>query len=333
MDALFPIILTMILSYQKKNFTQGHLREVIKRKLAGQTSRQIANDLSIWSTRTVMKRANAESIESKSSAPISPHKTHNDYNLLCLYAMRKLLQCSVDDCVEALEGNQIIMPRSTCWYYLKSWWLTQKDKRVVHKFKEYEPWFVHIDITYWPKINGEKWYIYVAIDRATRWIYLEIHKDKKAETTAWFLKKFLDLCPFKVTKILTDNGKEFTLKNHKGKHDLTWAFDHICEAFNIEHRLTLPYHPWTNWMVERVNWTMKDNTIKVKVYENFDELSKDIKRFMYYYNIERRHWGIVKEWKWKTPYDAIIMYYEQMPDIFTCTPLEFLERIRKYCLS
>jgi hypothetical protein len=34
---------------------------------------------------------------------------------------------------------------------------------------------------------------------------------------------------------------------------------------------------------------MKDNTIKVKDYENFDELSKDIKRFMYYYNIERRH--------------------------------------------
>jgi hypothetical protein len=53
---------------------------------------------------------------------------------------------------------------------------------------------------------------------------------------------------------------------------------------------------------------------------------------MYYYNIERRHWGIVKEWKWKTPYDAIVMYYEQMPDIFTYTPLEFLERIRKYCL-
>jgi hypothetical protein len=48
MDALFRIILTMTLSYQKKNFTQGHLREVIKkRKLAGQTSRQIANDLSI----------------------------------------------------------------------------------------------------------------------------------------------------------------------------------------------------------------------------------------------------------------------------------------------
>jgi len=142
---------------KKKDFTQGHLREIIKeRKLAGQTSKRIAKDLSIWSIRTVMKWANAESIESKSSAPINPHKTHNDHSPLCLYAIKKLLQCSVDDCVEALEGNHIIIPISTCWYYLQSWWLTQKDKRVVNKFKEYEPWFVHIDITTDPKSMERK---------------------------------------------------------------------------------------------------------------------------------------------------------------------------------
>jgi IS30 family transposase len=55
----------------------------------------------------------------------------------------------------------------------------------------------------------------VAIDRATRTMYYEIHDNKRANTTAKFLEKALDFFPFKVTKILTDNGKEFTLNNHK----------------------------------------------------------------------------------------------------------------------
>jgi len=60
-----------------------------------------------------------------------------------------------------------------------------------------------------------KYYIHVAIDRATRIMYYEIHDNKRADTTANFLEKALEFFPFHVTKILTDNGKEFTLNNHK----------------------------------------------------------------------------------------------------------------------
>jgi hypothetical protein len=45
----------------------------------------------------------------------------------------------------------------------------------------------------------------VAIDRATRCMYYEIHDNKRAETAAKFLEKALDFFPFHVTKILTDN--------------------------------------------------------------------------------------------------------------------------------
>jgi hypothetical protein len=55
----------------------------------------------------------------------------------------------------------------------------------------------------------------VAIDRATRLIYLEIHDNKKASTASNFLEKAIDFFPFKINKVLTDNGKEFTLNNHK----------------------------------------------------------------------------------------------------------------------
>jgi transposase-like protein len=45
----------------------------------------------------------------------------------------------------------------------------------------------------------------VAIDRATRIMYYELHDNKKAETAANFLKKAIDFFPFKTTKVLTDN--------------------------------------------------------------------------------------------------------------------------------
>jgi len=84
-------------------------------------------------------------------------------------------------------------------------------------------------------------------------MYYEIHDNKRAQTAADFLEKALDFFPFHVTKILTDNGKEFTLKNHKWNtnSDLTGAFDLVCEAYWIEHRTTRVYTPQTNGMVDK----------------------------------------------------------------------------------
>ncbi|BCX88123.1 transposase, IS481 family [Methylomarinovum tepidoasis] len=53
-------------------------------------------------------------------------------------------------------------------------------------------------------------YLFVAIDRATRWVYLEIHPTKEARVAAAFLERLIAKAPFTITKALTDNGKEFT---------------------------------------------------------------------------------------------------------------------------
>ena len=39
-------------------------------------------------------------------------------------------------------------------------------------------------------------------------------------------------------------------------------FDRICAENSIKHRLTKPYHPWTNGQAERMNRTVKDATVK-----------------------------------------------------------------------
>jgi transposase InsO family protein len=37
-------------------------------------------------------------------------------------------------------------------------------------------------------------------------------------------------------------------------------FDRVCDQHGIEHRLTKPYHPWTNGQAERMNRTIRDAT-------------------------------------------------------------------------
>ena len=70
--------------------------------------------------------------------------------------------------------------------------------------------FIHIDLKHLPDLQRHKSYVFVAIDRATRYVYVEIHSRRDGETAAAFLKRFLAHFPHQVHTILTDNGAEFT---------------------------------------------------------------------------------------------------------------------------
>lgn len=55
-------------------------------------------------------------------------------------------------------------------------------KTPVKAFKDYAPGFVHVDVKYLPQMPDEdqRQYLFAAIDRATRWVYVELLKDKSA---------------------------------------------------------------------------------------------------------------------------------------------------------
>lgn len=198
----------------------------------------------------------------------------------------------------------------------------QSDKH--GQFKNYPPGFLHIDCFYLPKLDGTKRYCFVAIDRATRLAFLFVyeHKDKKAATD--FLRRCLAFFPFKISKILTDNGREFTLKGFKNRYGTqvktVHDFEQVCQEQEIEHRTTLPYTPKTNGMVERMNGLTKENTTKKNRYVTVQAMMDDLHGWFVRYNFCRKNRRIGG----KTPYEAVLAWYKKDPSLFIKEPVALL---------
>lgn len=78
--------------------------------------------------------------------------------------------------------------------------------------KDYEPGVIHIDIKYLPQIPDEtsRRYLFLAIDRATLWVFMHIYGNMTENSSVDFLRRLKLASPIKISKILTDNGSQFT---------------------------------------------------------------------------------------------------------------------------
>ncbi len=200
----------------------------------------------------------------------------------------------------------------------------QKEKRESPgKFKEYLPGYLHIDCFYLPKIGGKRKYCFVAVDRATRLAFLQVYDNLTKESAVGFLGLCMWFYPFMIHKILTDNGREFTLANWS-----RWGspakrphfFDEVCSACGIEHRLTRPYTPKTNGLVERMNGLIQEGTYKMHRYPGYPELIDGLHQWLTIYNLRRQHSAIGG----KTPYEKVCDWYAQRPDLFIKEPTDLL---------
>ncbi|ETZ05274.1 integrase core domain protein [Holospora undulata HU1] len=91
-----------------------------------------------------------------------------------------------------------------------------------------------------------------------------------------FLRNLIEHCPFKITKIRTDNGAQFTyalLAEHLCPTP-PHPFDATCKAYKLEHRLTQFRHPWTNGQVEGTNRMIKQYTTKTYIISNWKNLKR-----------------------------------------------------------
>ena len=198
--------------------------------------------------------------------------------------------------------------------------LPQEPREPAKGFKLYEPGYVHVDIKYLPQMPGEtrRRYLFVAIDRATRWVFVQIKSSKTAINAKAFLKALHQACPIRITKVLTDNGKEFTdrlfgnrEKQPTGRH----VFDTTCQALGIEHRLTRPRTPRTNGMVERFNGRVAD-VLKTHRFHSGEDLQHTLLRYAWLYNQQLPQSAL----KCKTPVQAMKDWYQRKPELFNRQP-------------
>jgi len=286
------------------------------------------------STKTVNKWKNRETFEDKTSRPHTIKYALSDLNMLIAINLRTLTWWSLDEITEAVNSLEPEKIRSAVYRTFVREGINkvpEKEKEKAKKFKEYAPGYLHIDVTYLPKINGKKYYLFVAIDRSTRTLYFKIYDAKTSENAKKFMLECLDFFPFGITHVLTDNGLEFTnqlLKNKKGEYcKKPSKLDIICEENNIDHRCTKPFTPKTNGMVEKANDIIKSKTIKITTYANLEQMNQDLIAFLEHYNIHRRHGSLRRELKVKTPLNAVEKWYELEPEIFKEKPINFKNKI------
>ena len=193
--------------------------------------------------------------------------------------------------------------------------------RAPHKpFKSYQPGYLHMDVKYLPQMADEtkRRYLFVAIDRATRWVFVRIMPNKTAASAQSFLKALHTACPVKITKLLTDNGKEFTdrlfaskAREPSGKHE----FDQLCKALGIDHRLTKPRTPQTNGMVERFNGRISD-VLHTHHFDSGADLAQTLLRYVSLYNHQLPQTAL----KSRTPLQALKDWYASHPQLFHKPP-------------
>jgi len=129
--------------------------------------------------------------------------------------------------------------------------------------------------------------MFVAIDRTSKFVFVELYEKAGKMNAAKFLRRLIKACPYKIHTILTDNGVQFT-ERKTNTMALEHIFDRVCRENGIEHRLTKVNHPWTNGQVERMNRTLKEATVKRYHYSSHDQLREHIQTFVNAYNFAKR---------------------------------------------
>lgn len=170
--------------------------------------------------------------------------------------------------------------------------------------------YFHIDIAEMRTEEG-KLYLFVAIDRTSKFVYVELLTQYGKAEAAQFLRNLIRKIPYKIHTILTDNGIQFTNRS-VDKYAWMHIFDRVCHENQIEHRLTKVNHPWTNGQVERMNRTLKEATVKWYYYDAHEQLKNHLSAFVNAYNFAKR----LKILKGLTVYEFIIKTWQYEPEKF-----------------
>ena len=150
------------------------------------------------------------------------------------------------------------------------------------RFAETTIGYVHVDVCELRLAEG-RLFMFLAIDRVSKFAHVAFFDAANKMNGAAFLREVVVAFPYAIHTVLTDNGMAFAdLPKYRDGPTARWMghiFDRVCRENGIEHRLTKPYHPWTNGQAERMNRTVKDATIEA-FYPGLDALKAHVLAFV-----------------------------------------------------
>src|SRR4028118_2038891 len=194
------------------------------------------------STETVRKwrKRGPDACQDRSARPHKlPWKTSEEERAI-VCALRRATGFPLDDLTFVVTHFLPHLNRDAVYRILKAEDLNrlpaQSRSRKPHgAFKAYDLGFVHLDVKHLPKLRDRdgvtrKRFLFVAIDRCSRWVHLAVKDDETTASAVAFLKEAVQAFPFQVTHILTDRGSCFTAD----------GFEAACRKLGGTHRKTRP---------------------------------------------------------------------------------------------
>jgi transposase InsO family protein len=283
--------------------------------------------------KTVMKWRAREGLDDAPMGPKQPRSTVlTPEQEAVAVAFRKHTLLALDDCLYALQATIPHLTRSSLHRLFQRHDISRlpsiDGEKPKQRFKAYPIGFFHIDIAEVHTGQG-RLYLFVAIDRTSKFVFVELHEKATRRVAADFLRRLIEAVPYKVHTVLTDNGTHFTSPGNaasaaqdikqaieRGEPLRAHAFEYACARNDIDHRLTKPCHPWTNGQVERMNRTIKEATVRAYHYETHEQLRDHLAAFIAAYNFAKR----LKALGGKTPFEAIVDAWTKNPNRFRLSP-------------
>lgn len=130
-------------------------------------------------------------------------------------------------------------------------------------------------------IDGTKRYILTAIDVERKFAFAGAYTSHSSASAADFLTRVIEVCPFGVDELQTDNGSEFAL-----------CFEEACVALGLTHFNTHVRSPKENAFIERFNRTVSEDCIMLNralLRDNVHAFNLKLVDWLLWYNTKRPH--------------------------------------------
>jgi transposase len=157
-----------------------------------------------------------------------------------------------------------------------------------------------LDVKYQTHLLGNKakCYVYNFIDHASNWSFKHPYAAINAANTKNFMERLMEVCPFEIWRLQTDNGVEFTNKYLSVSDDpKEHLLDEFCNQYNIRHRLIPPGEKELQGLVERSHRQDDQELFSRITPFHLDEFTGQLQAFTNQRNAQRRF----KKLNWQTP--------------------------------